>query len=394
MTNKLLLKDFPSGFPEDVQKIIKMIAFDNMKGLNLLGSMALRSQLYAGDYDLEQKIHLKEHSDSEALNKLAKEFKDMIQNLLNVNNLYVGDIKAGTVDEWKVIQDNAAIRHDKVVNYNYVSSMDKLDQLRRSNIISEEEYNESKALLKETPTPKEFLQIQKNIKYNVVRWKPQDVINGYVTLRNNKRMTIAEAFNTPIIAKLDVVGFVSNYRYTDFSVIYHFYNNDKELNPQPIDIENSLKTNILLYCTEDFYFKACKRMFALSKYKMDKISMNQLFNILNDPQLGLVYMVYGDIGTILWILEHEKHISYERLEFEIDQFKNKLSNIYKMSDYLKREPIIFKLIDESKKGRNKAKLMIELNKLADELSDILNHYCINEMKEKNLYPVDAKKFFP
>ena len=321
MTNKLLLKDFPSGFPEDVQKIIKMIAFDNMKGLNLLGSMALRSQLYAGDYDLEQKIHLKEHSDSEALNKLAKEFKDMIQNLLNVNNLYVGDIKAGTVDEWKVIQDNAAIRHDKVVNYNYVSSMDKLDQLRRSNIISEEEYNESKALLKETPTPKEFLQIQKNIKYNVVRWKPQDVINGYVTLRNNKRMTIAEAFNTPIIAKLDVVGFVSNYRYTDFSVIYHFYNNDKELNPQPIDIENSLKTNILLYCTEDFYFKACKRMFALSKYKMDKISMNQLFNILNDPQLGLVYMVYGDIGTILWILEHEKHIPYERLEFEIDQFK-------------------------------------------------------------------------
>ena len=102
----------------------------------------------------------------------------MIQNLLNVNNLYVGDIKAGTVDEWKVIQDNAAIRHDKVVNYNYVSSMDKLNQLRRSNMISTEEYNESKALLKETPTPKEFLQIQKNIKYNVVRWKPQDVING------------------------------------------------------------------------------------------------------------------------------------------------------------------------------------------------------------------------
>jgi hypothetical protein len=47
----LALKKFPDAFPNDVNEILNTMSFTNGEKIHLIGSMSIRSQLYAGDYD-------------------------------------------------------------------------------------------------------------------------------------------------------------------------------------------------------------------------------------------------------------------------------------------------------------------------------------------------------
>ena len=97
------------------------------------------------------------------------------------------------------------------------------------------------------------------------------------------------------------------------------------------------------------------------------------------------------MGTILWIISNEKHLDKDRLLFEIDQFKNKLSNVYKVKEYLEDEPKIFQIIDhlESRKDL----IEDDLIEVSDMIFGILNRYTASEMKKIGLFPV-PKSYFP
>ena len=87
----LALKTFPDGFPNDVNDVLKAMSFTNGKGVKLSGSMAIRSQLYAGDYDASERIET-HGSKIHAVRSL-------------VRNKFIGDIKSGSVEEWVIIQE-------------------------------------------------------------------------------------------------------------------------------------------------------------------------------------------------------------------------------------------------------------------------------------------------
>jgi hypothetical protein len=117
-------------------------------------------------------------------------------------------------------------------------------------------------------------------------------------------------------------------------------------------------------------------------------------SILNDSQLGILYTVYGDIGTILYILEDTPELPIQRIENEVDQFKNKLSNIYKIPQYLDHEPEIFKIIDRITRAKhNREELITELTELSEILFTALNSYTLKLMKFSELYPIQ-RKFLP
>jgi predicted nucleotidyltransferase len=77
--NKALFK----GFSQDIQEVIQAVSFNHMNGLNLFGSMAIRSQQYASDYDLYQIVKLDDNNNIQALRKLAHGFRNIVANLLN-----------------------------------------------------------------------------------------------------------------------------------------------------------------------------------------------------------------------------------------------------------------------------------------------------------------------
>lgn len=389
--DNVIKKQFPNEFPEDVVRIVEAMSFDRGKGVELLGSMAQASQLYTNDFDLYQNVYMS-GTDDTVITKLIAEFKAIVRELMKMNSVYIGDIKCGSVDEWEVIPNDARIDNGKVVNYKVLKSKEKLDEMFSKHVITKEEYKASNDLLVTNPTPEQFLEMKNEIKYNIVRWQPKDVLNGYVNVRG-RRYTLQEGFTAKAITKLDVVAFVGGTHYADFSMIYDFYNKKQRMNGITTDFENSVQSDILYYTSKESFYKVAKRMYSLARFRNKKGEMDKLLPILNDSQLGLLYLVCGDITTILWILENRNSIDNKKFTFEIDQFKLKLANIYDPEFEKERNDIfgiVNKLVHQTL-GKSKTQKVDALQELLEKLLKILNDSSKVALKKAGLLPL--KPFF-
>lgn len=370
MEDDIRTKSFPENYSSDAVRVLDTMSFTRGKNVGLLGSMSIRSQQYAGDYDAYELVNMEEPSNEVALHMLAERFKEIIKDLQNLPKTFIGDIKAGSVEEWRVLPRDAGIKNGKLVGMDVTASLRKLDELEKKKVISPKEAKNGREHLQGTMTPFRFLEAKQYFKFHIVRWNPQSILQGYRVLRDNRKFTLEEAFSTPSITKVDVISFVQNNRYTDFSMIYYFRNNGKLLNPDPYEFVRSIKENILYFEKKNNPFKVLKRKFALAKFMKDADTITKLTPILNSD-LGRIYHVLGDIGTLIRLLEDFRP-NAKTVKFEIDQFKNRLSNVYQLKDYLKDEHTILGEIESALKDPKKSTLLAKLRKLEDRLQSILN----------------------
>ena len=359
-------KQYPENYPSDAVAILNAMSFTDGRGIRIVGSMSLRSQQYAGDYDAVEYVELDESTDDKALNKLVSKFKTIVERLEKMDDVFVGDIKSGVIEEWRILPKMAHIKNGKVIGYSAEASRNKVDQLLKDGVLSLKEAKDSKALLKTHLTPEEFVIIKGILKFHLVRWSVSDVMAGKKTLRDGRTYTLKEAFHSPTITKLDVIGMVQNNRYTDFSCIYEFKNDGQILNPDRIDVAESLRENIILYRAKGDHFKVLKREFALAKYLGDTKRVQDLTVVLNSD-LGRLYQISGDIGTLLALLEDHKGVSLSKIRFEVDQFRARLANIYMLKGYLKVEPVVLDEIDKATRSPNRKLLYSRLKVIKSHL---------------------------
>lgn len=373
--NKDQIKSFPENYSSDAVRVLDAMSFTKGKGVGLLGSMSIRSQQYAGDYDAFEVVNMDEDSDKIALHMLAVRWKEIIRDLMSMPNTYIGDIKSGSIEEWRVIPKEATVKNKKVVGMDVVASKSKLAQLRKENIITEKEEKDALQLLSGKMTPLKLLEAKAELKFHIVRWTPSEILRGEKELRGGRMYTIEEGFSSPTITKLDVISLVQNNRYTDFSMVYNFMNKGRLLNPDLIDVVHSLKENIILYKHQGKYFKVLKRYYALAKFLKKGKVIEALTPILNSD-LGRLYHITSDIGTLITLLEEHKPDD-ERVRFEIDQFIARLSNVYQLKDYLRKEHKILGLIQSILKDKKKETMIKKLEQMNEELSSILNKHSKN-----------------
>jgi len=345
------------SYPEDVMRLLEAMAFGD--GLQLVGSMSLRSQLYAGDFDAHEIVEMDEPTNQKAATKLRKEFQTIVRNVEKLPNTYITDIKAGIIPEWEVIPEDG---------YKYENAVKKVDELLENKIITPSEATEAKAMLHRRPTVAQMLAAKSILKFHIVRWNPMEVAKNKKVLRDGRIYTLEQAFQSPSMTKLDAISLVQNNRFTDFSVIYEFNNKGKTLNlATGINIGARLKEDAEAYKATGNYFKALKRMFALAKFKDNRKEMERLTDILNSD-LGRLYQIVSDIGTLEDALESNAKLA--TIKYEIDQFKSRLANIYMLPSYLKKESGILSEINKIVRlPRNK--MAAPLKTLGDKLDDVL-----------------------
>jgi hypothetical protein len=363
-------KSYPANYPADALAIIDAMSFSGGRNVKILGSMAMRSQQYAGDYDLFEEVKTK-GSEEEALRSLASKFKDIVKTLLRTKNIYVGDIKAGAIPEWEILNTNAGIVNGKIENYNAVESKHRIDELEKAKIISGGEAKFAHSLIKESMTPEDLIEAKKELKFHIVRWSPNEVLHGSKILRDKKRYTLEEAFSSSSLSKLDVIGFIQNNRFTDFSIIYEFYNNGKVLNEFPLNVSQSLKEDIIYYKAHGNHFKVLKRMLALAKLNKDSATVNKLIPVLNSD-LGRLYLITSDVGTLIELLENERKVPMPLVRFELDQMKARMGNIYNLPDFLSEEHDLIGDINAILKMTNKSQLLSRLHQIKTKMEGILN----------------------
>lgn len=367
-----LQKEYPVGYSNDAVEVLETMAFLGNKSINLVGSMSLRSQVYAGDYDAYEKVVVHGTRES-AVKDLVKRFKVILRNLQKLPSTYIGDIKSGSVEEWRIL----------TTPYDAERSHQKLKELYDEKIITKKEYDDGLKRFKHNPTELEILLLERDFRPHIIRWKPIEVFRGYKML-SGRKFTLEEAFTSPTITKLDVMSWVQNNRFTDFSMIYEFKLNNTVLNPSVSDFETAINQNIFVLHHEKKFYKMAKRIFSYAKFKNNKDVLELLTPLFNGD-LGRLYIVYGDIGTILDLFEYESHIPFSKLEIEFDQFKSRLSNI-SLAKYVHQEKNINHHIDELLVTTNKKHIISILEKLQASLLDLLSFYSEQYLKKHKLFP--------
>lgn len=391
MTEPILRrKDYPLNYPAEIIDIIETMSFSKGKDVAIVGSMSLKSQQYAGDYDMLEQVKGNYKSNATAVKHFVQDFQHIISNLLGMSNVYVGDIKAGMIPEWELVPETAMIKNGHIVGFDAEATKQKLSELMEAGVIDEEEGGEVKKLISTPPSPQKFLELKKTAKFHVVRWTAKDVEAGFTTLRNGRQYSLQEAFTSPAIVKLDIVAYVQQSRYTDFSMIYLFYNRGKILNNVDMSDEvQSIKQDLEYYYITGNYFKALKRMFSLARKANDTKTIKKLNNILNSD-LGRLYSIISDIGTLEYLLENESHLSIERIRYELDQFRSRLGNVFTVATPHKvlEELLRLESLPRTKLGRDVLEKV--LSDIDNVLDTLLSKGAMAMGKEAGLFPLPSK----
>jgi hypothetical protein len=364
---ELETKEFPDNYPSDAVALIEGMCFND--DIEVIGSMGLRSQLYAGDYDLNNTVRLN-MSEAKALHKLRVGFQSIVKHLESLDDVFIGDIKAGEVEEWRVVPKDFK-------DFNLEESRAKLKSLYDDKVIDKEEYNDAKESLK-SKSEIDYLVALGDIKFQVVRWKPEQVKANKNVLRDGRTMTLEEAFVCPAVVKLDVVSVIQRSRFTEFSVLYSFFNNGKALNPTPRNLKKEIENSIKTYQHLGNYFKVLKRKFSLAKLSGDMATVKRLVPILNSDY-GRLYHVISDIDAIIFLLDENKKVPLESVQYAVNQLIGRLSNIYTMKDFLKKEDAIVKTIINTME-LPRSQMLVALLGLRDMLNDILQSAVRKDVK--------------
>ena len=165
------------------------------------------------------------------------------------------------------------------------------------------------------------------------RWTLAEILNGY---------GLKEAVAEHGLRKIDAVALISG-RYIEVSVVYMYPSEAVEGRDFIIELQASAREKLV----DGDYWKALKRWFSILRLKNDKRA-EALIPVFNGD-LGILYSVISDIRVLQYLLQHRRG-SKEAMAKEIDNFKDRLSHIWRTPEFIKKEPKFDKEIDAAVDG--------------------------------------------
>lgn len=356
---ELQRKEYPLNYSKEIEHIIDDLAF-NKNNVSVLGSMSYKSMFFPVDFDLYEVVKYTKNT--------PKIFQNKIKKLINNNNYFIGDIKIGEIEEYKLIDEL-----DEYEDYDYEEIKENVERLIKQNILTNEEKKTIKKILKPNLSYNDFLKLKKELRFNILRWTPQDILKGELDFRN-KKIKLNEAMESSGLFKLDLIARLENKDFQEFSIIYDLRKNNIRVNIKKINTLKSLEENINFYINEGSYFKALKRLFSkynyIYKYKNKKRvkvepKIKKILEILNSD-LGILYQVLGDIELLIYLINNYERLNINDIKTEMDNFVNRLSNIYSIklgNKYLKQLKNILELKNLNNVGKQLENIYNSLYKL-------------------------------
>ena len=376
-------KEFPENYPPEIVSLIEAVSFSGGRDVSIVGSSSLREIRYSADVDCYERTQIKGKSRADALKNASKRFRRQIKNVLSYPLTYMTDFKAGSIEEFVVIPNDAHINNGKVLGYSAIESRRKVKQLYDEKVIHYEEYLSALELLIDNPTPIQFLLAKDKLRFNIIRWSLDEIMKGSKIYRGRK-VSLAEAFGQPTIIKLDLITLVDNNRFIELSIIYellHIGHHQLNAIGHP-DYARMLRESILEYNLESKTFKTSKRQFSLLRFLGKHKKAESMIPYFNSD-LGLLYSIISDLDTLVLLVESTKHLPKKRVEFELKHLPTRLGGISSLKDILVNEPdILHKLQLIERHPRN----IKAIEMLSNELKRILNTDAKKVLKKMRLYP--------
>jgi hypothetical protein len=289
----------------------------------------------------------------------------MIRIVSSNNNMFIMDIKMGSVKKWEIVDESAYIEGKKIYGYDATKSKEKLKELLNNNIITKDEYNKWNKLLINKPNEEQLALIKKEIRPNLLRWTIKDILKGFLKYRGFK-ITIKDAIKTGGLFKMDFILITDDKKIMDINNVWDFrikgLKNENAVNINP---ERELMNEAKTLKAKGQYFKALKRLFSYYKLKNNKKMIEKLYKVLNSD-LGILHQVSSNIDLLILLLTDGKP-KIEDINIFINSFIDRLNNIFTTKDYFKNEKLIInsinKIIDTKSNNLKIKKLELLKNKI-------------------------------
>jgi hypothetical protein len=313
----------------------------------IVGSSADHRVLFSADYDLVESVILRRTS--------ANTFQRKVQAALKVGKIV--DITLGEISEWNLLK-KPFIKNSVVKDYNQKDELAHLASLWQKKIIEHDEFMSATEMLKPHLTEYEFLTAKKALRFGLLRWTVDEVMEGYKELRNEKIITLQEAFKSKGITKIDLIAWVNN-KYIEFSNIILWTNRSGKAYAYIPALKKALAEDIMLFLTEHNYIKVAKRLLSLSKQYKDTVVTERLTNILNSP-LGRLYMLTNHLEVLE---EFPQAITQARKRKQLDLLRDYFAKLYypELDKSIPNTALLPKLRevmqDEAEKALKEAKLL-------------------------------------
>jgi uncharacterized protein YqgQ len=376
------------NFTNETQQVINAMCMISNDGLILAGSSSQKNMKYPNDIDLHQIVDVNYKTRALAIRELVHYFQKMIEKLKELPNVFITDIKFGTVSDYNILENDIEIHNNKIINYDSKKCINKINELYDNKIITSEEYKDAKkVIVKDAPTLKQYFEMKDTLKFSTVRATVSDIRNGFIVFRHRKFL-LNKLILTGIV-KVDVVAYI-NGKYTELSNIYEFKNNNKMLSPIGTNLDDSLKEDIMYNNATKNYFKMAKRIFS---FDLNMGVTNEKLIRLFNSQLGIIYNVLSDIKVLALLLESTGKLSYKKISTEINMFKLRLAHIYSVHEFLKEHESITEIIDKLSKIPSVVKrgeYFNELSVLMKKFEAILNKSTKKVLNQMHLLPLPEK----
>jgi hypothetical protein len=193
------------------------------------------------------------------------------------------------------------------------------------------------------------------------KWKPKQLLKS----------DLVPYLEMPAMTKIDVIKLIDGI-YTDFSIVYRFYNNNQLVNKYELFKKKDLKEDIKKFLNDKNYYKMCKRIFTLTN---DKIFVS-LFN----SDVGKMSQIMSNLETVIFMLDNYK-ISKIKVNEEINIIVNKLNSIHEVKDYLQNETKFVNILKSIQDYQNSKVYYKDLIKLLNKVVKYLNSVVQKETKK-------------
>jgi hypothetical protein len=363
------IKQYPYEYTAEINEILNNICF-NVDNTRVMGSFGLNSQFFFSDIDLYEVVNCGRNCKD-----LVKKYKNIIKNIMKKTNYYVGDIKIGEDERIKIIDE-----FDDIDEFDY----DKAERKYKSieNLLTKEEQLTFKKYFTKKPNNKMFMEMKKVLRFHILRWKPQDIMRGFITFKN-KKIRLEEAIQTEGLFKMDIIVLLTSGVYQEISIIYDVRVNGVRVNPKKIDIMEHLKDDMEYLKEKKRWFKYCKRLFSYyrlkpaSKKKYDILeNLTKIFN----SDLGILYQTINYMKTLIYLIDEKKDLEINEIRSFVDIFISKLSNVWNTKKITKN---LFKKLHNILSLKDTENIGFKINKILEDLEDILN---------KETYPLVGDTF--
>lgn len=387
-----------SSFPEDQLRVLDTLCFSTLNNVAVVGSGSMRDVDYASDIDAFERCPVEASTRERALGAVARAFKNTVRALLKMDELVIGDIKAGIDERCTVFPDNCWIVNGRVRNYNQAFSLMRLRGMHSGGLITDREAREWSTMVRDAgpqPSPEQWVTLSYAIAPWKVRWRPADILDGSRTLRGGTHVTLEQALSQGAPVKIDVSFWSAGAgnRYIDCSLIAAFAWEGEALNDfaaRMPPITTSIATDLMYYAIYGKWMKVSKRMLSLAAIRGRHDDLRKLVDISNSDA-GRLYQLTTDIGTLTYVLENGRHLSRQRVQLEMDIMKSRVVSAYDVPALKSVEKRVLNLLDSASRVTNDVAgaraLLVICSKLDELLSPLVSEGALEMLRTAGLHPV-------